>query len=342
LASPKAEATASVAPTGAAFADIELLAGTASGELMRYSGGTWTSEAKICPGSAQNPVTALFASADGRTAFVVCNRPTVAPADFDARGGFVFDLGTKRSREVSGISAVGVGPLSPDGRSIVVGERGTCEPSAPVCQTKRALLDLATGQRRELLPSDYWLSTEFRWIDLGLVYFRPECADAGCTSAANVGTFLCCSDGKGTKIAQDRLMISKGPYQVLERRRAISPGERNPVKVLDRTGTTERVLTPDSVEREFVVGLASDGRVVVWRPDSPIAPFQGAIVTYRGGSEVRTSRGTFGPFAAGGDHDVFVGADTVSNAILAYTVASDRYSRMTPPFALSALVTLPR
>jgi len=353
-AAPSGSPSPSVAPSATAspvpaFPDIELLAGTAGGELMLYSGGAWTTIARICPGPSQNGVTSLFVSADSRTVFVECFRPAVASTDPDARGGFVYDRVTKQARAVAGVTAYGIGPLSPDGRSIVLAERGDCPMPAPVCQTKRSLLDLSTGQEQELLPSDYWLSTEFRWTDLGLVYFRPECADAGCTSAVNAGTFLFAA-GKWTKFAQDRLVTSRGAtYHVLERRRAISAGERNPSKILDltitATGRAERVLTPSSVDREFVVGLAGDGSVVAWRPDDPVTPFQGSVVIYRGGSETRSSRGRFSTFLASGTHDVFVGVElsgAPSPTILAYSVINDAFSRMAPPFALSTLVVIPK
>jgi hypothetical protein len=332
-------------PQPIAFPDVELIAGGILGELQVYRAGKWSIEAQICPNAdPHNAVRSLEVSADGRTAFVQCSRTSAGRDLVDA---FVFDLVTKQKRAIPGITIATVGPISPDGRQLVVNGPGECPMPAPVCQTRYYLLDLATGTRTEILPSDYWLGLEFRWTSAGLTYFRPECAEAGCAGVAKAGTYHYGSTTRSwTRVSRDRV-VATAPGRVLtEVRRSFSSQE--PVAVVETWLGQERRLTPPGVVREIALALLADGRALTWRFE-PGSEFEGQVVTYRDGHEERRTRGRFSGFmnatVPSVASDWFL-AGELSGApswkILAYSTQQDAFASMQPTFGMQQFRLLPK
>jgi len=276
------------------FPDLPLLAGAPDGTLRRYDAGRWSVEASVCPAQAAgaNPITALRLSADGRWVFVQCWLGPIGSSTRGDRTAVVYDLKTRTIRAISGTTEVGIGPINADGTTVVAGQSGDCPMPAPVCQTKWSLIDVVTGSARPLLPSGYWLGIEFRWTPLGLSYFVPTCADAGCTDKG--GRYLW--DGTHwSKYSDDRLVEAdaKG-HSVLERLR--SPSQPNPRAVVERTAAGDRALTEEANAREFGIGLLGDGRVLTWKLDDPNRDLNGRVLVYNQGQVVRESGGTFSSF----------------------------------------------
>ena len=103
---------------------------------------------------------------------------------------------------------------------------------------------------------------EMRWTALGLSYFLPECADAGCPGPGKAGTYLW-NGNAWTKLSSDRLVAANGrDHHVFERRRSLT--DREPLVILvERDGATERILSTGGGQ-ELGLALLSDGRVVTW------------------------------------------------------------------------------
>jgi hypothetical protein len=332
-------------PRATAFPDIALIAGGILGELQVYRAGRWSIEVQVCPNAdPHNAVRVLEVSADGRTAFIACSREAGARDTVDA---FVYDFATKEKRAIGGITLYGAGPISPDGKQLVVGGPGDCPMPAPVCQTRWYLLDLATGARSEILPSDYWLSIEFRWAPDGLTYFRPECAPAGCAGTEKAGTYRYgFTTRTWTRISAHRIVATAPDHTIAEQRRSLDT--QASTHVIERVLGQERMLTPAGVEREFALGLLLDGRTIAWRPDTATG-FDGEIVAYRDGREERRARGRFSAFMSVGTTSVgasWLFAGELSGApswkIHAYSVEQDAFASVTPTFQLQQFRILPK
>jgi hypothetical protein len=256
----------------------------------------------------------------------------------------VYDLGTKQKRALAGTSAAGVGPIAPDGNVVVIAGLGDCPMPAPVCQTRRYLLDLNTGDRQEVLPSDYWLDTEVRWTGAGLMYFRPACSSAGCAGPEKSGTYnYSFSTRRWLKISSDRLVFANGSDRsILERRGSLS--DQAPSALVEWFKGQERVLTPSGVQQEIAVAMLVDGRTVAWRPDRP-GGIDGQIVVYRDGSESQSTRGRFSGYMNAAVADVVL-AGVLSGApswsIEAYSVSANAFASLVPPFSMEGMRPLPR
>lgn len=333
---PIASPTATTART-VGFPQVDLIAATSGGELRVFRAGKWTVEAKICSDAVQ----AIDVAANRRTVIILCASQVSGASNPDARDAFRYDLVTKEKRAILGASTIGLGPISPDGRQVVMGAFGDCPMPAPVCQTKRTLLDLVTGSKVDILPSDYWLHMEMRWTARGLSYFLPECAEAGCPGPQKAGTYLW-SGSTWTKLSSDRLVATNGrDHDVLERRRSLSDTEPLVVPV-ERVGATERVLS-SSGGQEVALALADDGRIVTWRPDAA-GGFDGVVVTYRDGREVRRSRAHFSYYVFGAAGSWIVTGElsgAPSWKIYAYSVDQDAVATLVPDFPLARLAVLP-
>lgn len=327
------------------FPDVRMIAGTATGDLQMYRGGTWVVEARICASAdSSNPIVALEVAPTGQNVFVQCGRAIAGATDPDARDAFVYDVVTKQKRALAGTSAAGIGPIAPDGSSIVVAGLGNCPMPAPVCQTRRYLLDLNTGSRQELLPSDYWLDTEVRWTAAGLTYFLPECSSAGCAGTDKSGTYsYSFSTRRWMKITADRLVFANGvDRSIFERRGSLN--DQAPAVVIEWFKGQERVLTPPGIQQEIAVGLLADGRTVAWRPDRA-GSVEGLIVVYRDGRESQSARGRFSGYLNASIADVVL-AGVLSGApswsIEAYSVSANAFASLVPTFSLQQMRVLPR
>lgn len=249
--------------------------------------------------------------------------------------GFVYDFTTKTALEISGVTELGIGPVSPDGRFVVLPALGECPP-APVCQMTASLLDLETQTRQVILPSDYWFLMEMSWTSFGLTYFRPECAPAGCTSADKAGTFRW--DGsRWTKISPHRLVDAVSEDHLLfESRRSIETEEAS-VTVIERVGASERLLT--SAPPEYAVAIDALG-VTTFRPSG-----QGAYVRYVNGRETGITPGTFSPYAFRhtrvGDWIVALDSGSGAPTLWAYSLTQRTLASRRAGISIVALAGLP-
>ena len=341
--SPAPSATPSAAPTTVAFPDVPIIIGTSEGELRRANGPGWDLVAKPCPSASPgtNAISALRLTADGLTALIQC--AAAAGAGGDPGAGTVLLVDTTTGRVSPGPALDGgarIGPVSPDGRSVVVSERGDCPMPAPVCQTRSSLVDLRSGAKRELLASGYYLGLEMRWSSAGLTYFQPQCASAGCSGLdGRGGSYLW--DGRGwSKISEDRLIDATATRALYERRHSLTAGPDG-TKVVERTGGVDRVLTPAGVDTEVALALVDD-RIYVWRPGRTI--YEGTLVVYEGG---RVARETPGRFSGENVHrwgDWLIATElsgAPSWALLAYSMTRDRFASRFANLWISGLAVPP-
>lgn len=293
-------------------------------------------EAQVCPdGIARysGSVLDFRVSADGRRASFRCDAagPPGQPVH-----AFVYDFTTKTAREISGFSELGIGPISPDGRFVVVHAPGECPMPAPVCQTTASLLDLETQSRSVILPSDYWFLMEMSWTSFGLTYFRPECAPAACTSADKAGTFRW--DGsRWTKISAYRLVDAVSEDHLLFEKRRSNETEEASVMAIERIGAAERVLT--SAPPEYAVAIDALG-VTTFRPS-----VQGAYVRYVNGRETAVTVGTFSPYAFRhtriGDWIVSIVSGSGGPTLWAYSLTQRTVATRRAEISIVALAGLP-
>jgi hypothetical protein len=150
--------------------------------------------------------------------------------------------------------------VSPDGRSVAAFRRGECLSPAPVCQARPVLIDVATGRERDLLPNGYPLGATLEWTTLGLTFFQPECADAGCAGIGDKGgTFVW--DGSALKRWSDlRFVASAGSWTLLERLRSLTdPSDQRAVVIRGPQG--ERTLSAG-----HALAISGSGETLVWVP----------------------------------------------------------------------------
>lgn len=334
---PPPSPTTGPAASTAAFPDLSLVAATSTGEIYVLRGGQWMREAQVCPDGVpvySGSVLDFQVAAGGGHAWFRCDTP--GPPGQTMRA-FVYDFASKTAKEVfASNTEYSLGPISPDGRRVILALKGDCEPLAPVCRTKRVMLDVQTGERREILPDDYWAATEMRWTSFGLTYARAACWPAGCEpDQAKLGTFRW--DGSTWKrISADRMIEERADSRMLlERRRALVEFE-DVITVLERAGTAERVLTQLGVS-EFALGLDARG-ATTFRPDRAQGA-DGTFVRYEGGREVSTVRGRFWqPRARSGDWVLTVDYNTLTGTSLwAYSLSQGIIASMRPTIRLVAI-----
>ena len=337
-ATPSASAppTASPSPSRspiATAAAFPVLIGTTDGHLRRLRGDTWESVAAPC---APDPVNKMSISGDGTIVVVQCFRRT--GSSFDEMATFAYETRTSVVRPLPPTHTNGIGPLAPDGRVVVAQRRGDCPMPAPTCQTKWSFLDTYSGAWTELLKSDYWFNTEFRWPATGLLYYRPICAPAGCVDDDTAGTFA--FEGSAwRKISSHRLVDN-------DARRDAWLLERHPrddqakVTVRERVGASETELTPVTVAREYALAFVDD-RAFAWRPGA--SETEGSIIEYQNGREVRTEPIAFGRNATARSGQLLVGfwlAGMTTWTAFIYDTATRRSRSANLPSA-GAFVVLP-
>jgi hypothetical protein len=150
--------------------------------------------------------------------------------------------------------------VSPDGRSVAMYRLGDCPMPAPVCQTRLVLIDLANHTERELLPSGYHLGSTLEWTALGLTFFQPECAEAGCVGEVDRrGTFVW--DGSAFKRWSElRFVASAGSWTLLERVRSLSDSSDQRAAVI-RGPQGEQTLSAG-----HALAITATGEALVWVP----------------------------------------------------------------------------
>jgi hypothetical protein len=256
-ASPAAAAAFADAPGGTDWPAVVVYTVTADGTAHRVDRLGTTDLGRVCD---RQPLGAI-ARADGAALLVRC-----ASLTLDQDVLTVLDLVSGRA------TSLGSRPLtswpvawSPDGRSIAYFKFGTCEPTAPVCQTRALLADVTTGAEREILPSGYHFRAQLTWSAIGLRLFQPECAEAGCRPPDKAGTYLW--DGtQFNKISDMRLIATDGArFSLYERLRSLTDpsGVRN---VILRDGQAEKNLTAVG-PREYAIDLLDAGHALAWRPE---------------------------------------------------------------------------
>jgi hypothetical protein len=339
---PSTPATSSAAvPTVSAgnvlFPDLRLVAASSTGELYVLRNSQWVREAQVCPSGTATfsaSIVDFKVSADGRRAWFRCD---AAGPPGEPIHAFVYDFAGKAAREVTGASELGLGPISPDGRFVVLAALGDCPMPAPVCQSTRILVDLETQSRNVILPSAYWLSMEMRWTTFGLTYFMPECAPAGCTSPDKTGTFRW--DGsQWTKISPYRLIDATATDRLLMESRRSLEVDQGAALVVERLGTSERVLTSSGLE----LGLSLDDRgATTFRLTAPGAT--GTYVRYEDGRESAATPGNFSPYLFTRAGDWIVSRDSAPGGatLWAYSISRRTIASRIAGISIVGLAALP-
>ena len=237
---------------------VALYTVTSDGIAHKVSRAATTDLGRVCDGRALG----VLARPDGAAILVRCIAPVT-----DEEMLTILDVASGRVTHLVA-RPVFAFPVawSPDGLSVAFFKLGDCPMPAPVCQTRAVIEDVATGAEREILPSDYHLSTELRWDSDGLRMFQPECGDAGCFPPDRVGTFRW--DGvRFNKISDLRLVATDGVrFSLYERVRSRTDPSaiRN---VILRDGQTERNLTTVGPV-EYAIDLFFAGHALAWREGS--------------------------------------------------------------------------
>ena len=287
---------------------------------------------------APDPVTRIAISGDGTIVVVQCSRRAGTGPGLDQMATFAYETRTSAIRPLPPTMINGIGPLAFDGRVVVAQRLGDCPMPAPVCQTKWSFLDTRSGAWTELLPSDYWLETEFRWPVTGLVYYRPICASAGCVQEDKAGTFGL--DGSTwRRISPDRLVDSdpKRDAWLLERRLRST----DTITVRERVRGIETELTPAGVVKEYALAFVDD-RAFTWRPGA--SETEGSIITYQNGRVMRADLVAFGRYAAARSGQLLVGffaAGAPTWTAYVYDIATYRSRSVHLPGAVAFVVTPP-
>lgn len=246
------------APPGAVWPAVVLYTVTSDGIAHKVSSVGTTDIGRVCEGRTL----AMLARADGAALLVRC-----ISSGADEESFVIVDLarGNAKVLPAHPVSFFSVA-WSPDGRSVAYFKLGDCPMPAPVCQTRAVVADTSTGAEREILSSDYHLSTELRWESDGLRMFQPECGDAGCFPPERVGTFRW--DGtRFTKISDNRLIATDGVrFSLYEQVRSrTDPSDvRN---VILRDGQTDRNLTAIGPV-EYAIDLLDGGHSLAWRQEA--------------------------------------------------------------------------
>ncbi len=143
-------------------------------------------------------------------------------------------------------------------------EKGDCVPTAPVCQTQAVLLDLATDAKRVILPSNYYLGATLGWTALGLTYFQPQCAEAGCVGIASGRDGTWVWDGtRFVKKTDLRFIARSGPWELYEKLRMFNDHSQ-PRQVIRRGPSGDTIVTPAG-SSEHALAIDAAGDVLVWR-----------------------------------------------------------------------------
>lgn len=228
----------------------------------------------------------------------VCSSPERVTNTWDARDALVgcgvlshqedlYRLVPRPQRVLTGAMESWPADMSPDGMLSVGFEVGPCVSAAPVCQEHVVLVDVASGARRVILPDGYHLGATVAWTALGLTFFQPECAEAGCAGVENAGTFVW--DGtRFVRRSELRFIAKNGPWELYEKLRAFFLNE--PRQVVRRGPDGDVVLTPSGAA-ERALAIDATGRVLAWRTTTGE---DGEVVVYDAAGRERSVRAIAG------------------------------------------------
>lgn len=280
--SPSPSPLGFIAGTPAQWPAVDIYALENDGNAHRYNEKGNTVVGHVCDGPRRTSTTA-----DGRTVLGFCAGTGLGLED-------VYRLIPRPELVVSGVMTSWPADLSPDGAQAVAFEEGDCPMPAPVCQTRAVLLDLATDAKREILPSNYYLGATLGWTALGLTYFQPQCAEAGCVGAAGDRDGTWVWDGaRFVKQTPLRFVARNGSWELYEKLRMFNDRSQ-PTEVIRRGPSGDVVVTPaGSSERALAVDAA--GGVLVWRTQ---ANEGGSLVRYDAGLHQEWSRQITGTVAS--------------------------------------------
>lgn len=245
-----------------------------SGIAHRHGAGDETVVGPVC--SSPERVTSTW---NARNALVACG---VLPHQEE-----LYRLVPRPQRVLTGAMESWTADMSPDGTLSVGFEVGPCVSPAPVCQEHVVLVDVASGARRVILPDGYHLGATVGWTALGLTFFQPECAEAGCSGVENAGTFVW--DGKRfVRRSELRFIAKNGPWELYEKLRAFFINE--PRQVVRRGPDGDVVLTPPGAA-EHALAIDATGRVLAWRTTTGE---DGEVVVYDAAGRERSVRAIAG------------------------------------------------
>jgi hypothetical protein len=215
--------------------------------------------------------------------------------------------------------------VSPDGRSVAAARGGDCVSPEPVCQTSAILIDVATKSERALFPSGQRLGATLEWTALGLTFFQPECAEAGCSGTGDKGgTFVW--DGSAWRRWSDlRFVARSGDWTLLERLRSFGEEPRTAVV---------RGPQGDTMFAGHALAIATNGDALVWRPGSPLEQ-RGMLLRLAPDGRVLLQAELVGSVMKMLGPDAFL-ATSPTNRIELYDLR--RMLRFTPAPALSYIV----
>jgi hypothetical protein len=244
---------------GAAWPRVVVYGGTYGGVVQRFAGGTTTDLGRVCeltqglmvPQTHMEGVIALSGEA-----IVFCS------GDAPDKGAVYRFSDTGAIAPVATGGPVFGGATSPDAMQLAAFKPGDCPMPAPVCQTRAVLIELATGLEREILPSGYYLGATLGWTSLGLTYFQPSCADAGCSGLGDKGGTFVWNGSAFLRESPLRFIAAAGSYRVFERAESLNELSQRSVVLVDASG--EHELTPAG-QRERALSIGRGGEVLAWR-----------------------------------------------------------------------------
>jgi hypothetical protein len=175
--------------------------------------------------------------------------------------------------------------LSPDGRSVAAFRLGNCDGPAPVCQTRVVLIDVASGTEREILAGGYHLGARIDWTALGLTFFQPECAEAGCAGMGDKGGTFVWDGATFNRWSDLRFVASAGGWTLLERLRSF--GDRSSPRSVIIRGPQGEVALNAQARDSRAVAINDLGEALVWRPDTDPIAQRGSLLRFGPDGTVR-------------------------------------------------------
>jgi hypothetical protein len=154
-----------------------------------------------------------------------------------------------------------------------------------VCQTRVVLVDVASGTEREILPGGYHLGARISWTALGLTFFQPECAEAGCAGMGDKGGTFVWDGATFNRWSDLRFVASAGGWTLLERLRSFSD-RSSPRSVIVRGPQGEVELNGQASDSR-AIGITDLGEALVWRPDTDPMGQRGSLLRFGPDGSVR-------------------------------------------------------
>lgn len=328
VATPSPAGSPSPAGRTVAFPDLDVLVGTADGDVYPKvaSGGPAGAKTHVCDG------------------YIVRIEPT-GPLDLvsclqgSAFAVYTFDHRTNAVARVPGVDGPAIWTLPGDG--ILYVTRGSCAPAAADCATKLVQRDTRTGASTTI-DERIGVVTDFRFTDEGPTIWRAKHSVTFVRPDAEAGTYLL-RDTRLVRFSADRLVAGSGGRWLLESEETQSFNSGCCTHVIQLVQTATR-LTPANVENERAVTMLEDGRSVAFRPDAEGPNGTMVIYSAAGGRVERMDRGAFTPFQiVRATSDWILGfeyAGAPSLTVRAYRLSDGAFASL-PGGTISALAGLP-